>query len=110
MGKPAFAQQIPELCLIDSFEHTHVIAPLRISRVKITMQGNTLSVQIFDLKCKHDIKKRQKSNQDRSQRNAVTDVAYLRHIGPYNGDGELFGRLIDKPMKWAEARGLINFN
>ena len=36
-------------------------------------------------------------------------VAYLRHIGPYKGDGELFGRLIGKLMKWAGARGLINF-
>ena len=36
-------------------------------------------------------------------------VAYLRHIGRYKGDGELFGRLIGKLMKWAGARGLINF-
>jgi AraC family transcriptional regulator len=36
-------------------------------------------------------------------------VAYLRHIGPYQGDGKLFGQLIGKLMKWAGARGLINF-
>jgi AraC family transcriptional regulator len=36
-------------------------------------------------------------------------VAYLRHVGPYQGDGELFGRLIGKLMTWAGARGLINF-
>lgn len=36
-------------------------------------------------------------------------VAYLRHIGPYQGDAELFGGLIGKLMKWAGPRGLINF-
>ena len=36
-------------------------------------------------------------------------VAYLRHIGPYKGDGALLDRMIGKLMKWAGARGLINF-
>jgi len=36
-------------------------------------------------------------------------VAYLRHIGPYKGDAELFARLIDKLMKWAGPRGLVRF-
>ncbi len=34
-------------------------------------------------------------------------VAYVRHIGPYKGDSELFGRLIDKLMKWICPRGLF---
>lgn len=36
-------------------------------------------------------------------------MAYLRHIGPYKGDTELFARLIDKLMKWAGPRGLVRF-
>ena len=34
-------------------------------------------------------------------------VAYVRHTGPYAGDGELFGRLFAKLMKWAGPRDLI---
>ncbi len=34
-------------------------------------------------------------------------VAYLRHIGPYKGDAELFGKLWNKLMVWAEPRGLL---
>ena len=34
-------------------------------------------------------------------------VAYVRHTGPYAGDGELFGRLFGKLMKWAGPRDLI---
>ena len=34
-------------------------------------------------------------------------VAYVRHVGPYAGDAELFGRLFGKLMTWAGARGLI---
>ncbi len=37
------------------------------------------------------------------------EVAYVRHIGPYAGDGELFGKLINKLMMWAGPRGLIRF-
>ncbi len=35
------------------------------------------------------------------------EVAYLRHIGPYQGDGELFGRLFGRLMGWAGPRGLL---
>jgi AraC family transcriptional regulator len=35
-------------------------------------------------------------------------VAYVRHIGPYKGDSELFGRLFNKLFTWAGARNLIN--
>ncbi len=34
-------------------------------------------------------------------------VAYVRHIGPYKGDMELFGRLFGKLMTWAGPRGLL---
>lgn len=36
-------------------------------------------------------------------------VAYVRHIGAYQGQGDLFDRLIGKLMKWAGPRNLINF-
>jgi AraC family transcriptional regulator len=34
-------------------------------------------------------------------------VAYVRHIGPYKGDQELFARLFNKLMAWAGPRGLL---
>ncbi len=37
-------------------------------------------------------------------------VIYVRHIGPYKGNAELFGRLIGKIYKWAGAHNLINEN
>ena len=37
------------------------------------------------------------------------NVAYIRHIGPYKGDQELFGRLFNKLMSWAGPRGLLRF-
>ncbi|UCB43278.1 MAG: AraC family transcriptional regulator [Dehalococcoidales bacterium] len=36
-------------------------------------------------------------------------MAYVRHVGPYAGDVELFGRLWEKIIKWAGPRGLFNF-
>lgn len=36
-------------------------------------------------------------------------VAYVRHIGPYQGDADLFGRLTDKLFKWAGPRDLLKF-
>lgn len=33
--------------------------------------------------------------------------AYLRHVGPYAGDHELFGRLWGRFMAWAGPRGLV---
>ncbi|HTP25877.1 MAG TPA: AraC family transcriptional regulator [Anaeromyxobacteraceae bacterium] len=36
-------------------------------------------------------------------------VAYLRHIGPYAGQGKLFEELFGKLMRWAGPRGLIRF-
>jgi AraC family transcriptional regulator len=36
-------------------------------------------------------------------------VAYVRHIGPYAGDEELFKGLYGKLMKWAGPRGLLRF-
>ena len=37
------------------------------------------------------------------------NVAYVRHIGPYKGDSELFESLFNKLMKWAGPRGLLRF-
>lgn len=34
-------------------------------------------------------------------------VAYVRHIGPYQGDGELFKALFGRLMAWAGPRGLV---
>ncbi len=36
-------------------------------------------------------------------------VAYVRYIGPYKGDVELFGRLFGKLMTWAGPRNLLRF-
>jgi AraC family transcriptional regulator len=36
------------------------------------------------------------------------DVAYVRHVGPYMGDGALFERLWGRLLQWAEPRGLFN--
>jgi AraC family transcriptional regulator len=38
-----------------------------------------------------------------------TTVAYVRHIGPFIGERELFSRLCDKILKWAGPRKLVNF-
>ena len=35
-------------------------------------------------------------------------VAYVRHIGPYAGDSELFRGLFEKLMRWAGPRGLFS--
>lgn len=35
-------------------------------------------------------------------------VAYVRHIGPYQGNGKLFENLFSKLFSWAGPRGLIN--
>ncbi len=37
------------------------------------------------------------------------EVAYVRNIGPYKGDGELFKGLFNKLMMWAGPRGLLRF-
>lgn len=34
-------------------------------------------------------------------------VAYVRHVGPYAGDGALFGRLFGRLAAWAGPRGLL---
>jgi AraC family transcriptional regulator len=36
-------------------------------------------------------------------------VAYVRHVGPYQGDEELFARLFGKLMAWAGPRGLVRY-
>ena len=36
-------------------------------------------------------------------------VAYVRHVGPYAGDNQLFGSLFGRLMMWAGPRGLIRF-
>lgn len=36
-------------------------------------------------------------------------VAYVRHIGPYKGDSELFAGLFEKLMRWAGPRELLRF-
>lgn len=38
------------------------------------------------------------------------NVAYIRHIGPYQGDEKLFERLWNELFTWAGPRGLLNGN
>jgi AraC family transcriptional regulator len=37
------------------------------------------------------------------------NVAYVRHVGPYKGDGALFANLFGRLMAWAGPRNLIRF-
>lgn len=37
------------------------------------------------------------------------EIAYVRHVGPYNGKSELFAGMMNQLMQWAAPRGLINF-
>jgi AraC family transcriptional regulator len=37
----------------------------------------------------------------------ATTLAYVRHVGPYAGDTELFGRLFGRIFQWAGPRGLL---
>jgi len=54
---------------------------------RITMNNSEVDVQVKNLK-------------------AIT-VAYVRHVGPYKGNSELFGRLIGQLMQWAAPRGIL---
>jgi AraC family transcriptional regulator len=36
-------------------------------------------------------------------------IAYIRHIGPYQGDSGLFGELFNKMFNWAGPRDLLRF-
>jgi AraC family transcriptional regulator len=37
------------------------------------------------------------------------NVAFVEHVGPYQGDGALFDRLLHKLIAWAGPKGLFNF-
>ena len=36
-------------------------------------------------------------------------LAYVRYVGPYKGDGQLFERLFNKLFQWAGSRNLLRF-
>lgn len=57
---------------------------------RITMTGNTTLEANVDI-----------------QQLPTMHVAYLRHVGPYQGDSELFGRLWGQLCRWAGPRGLL---
>lgn len=38
------------------------------------------------------------------------DVAYVRNIGPYKGDPDLYQKLFSKLFKWANSRDLLDFD
>ncbi|MBN1531388.1 MAG: AraC family transcriptional regulator [Spirochaetes bacterium] len=38
-----------------------------------------------------------------------TQVAYVRYVGPYKGDAQLFEGLFERLLRWAGPRGLVNF-
>jgi AraC family transcriptional regulator len=73
--------------------------------------------QDLDLHSNYSIRKQEwrvemKSNQNLIANIEVKDtkefhVAYIRHIGPYAADVELFGRLFNKLAAWAGPRGLL---
>ncbi|WP_299441338.1 GyrI-like domain-containing protein [uncultured Aquimarina sp.] len=35
-------------------------------------------------------------------------LAYIKYVGPYQGDTELFGRLFNSVMEWVQKKGLMN--
>ncbi|MEL6590567.1 MAG: AraC family transcriptional regulator, partial [Bacteroidota bacterium] len=37
------------------------------------------------------------------------EIAYVRHLGPYNGRSELFASLMNQLIQWGAPRGLVNF-
>jgi AraC family transcriptional regulator len=53
-------------------------------------------------------------NEEDSTRKVVIEdipplkVAYIRNVGPYQGDDKLFGKLYDQLVQWAIPRGHIN--
>ena len=53
------------------------------------------------------MKKTEQSVNVRIENRTTMHVAYVRHIGPYKGDADLFSRLFQKLMMWAGPRGLL---
>ena len=53
------------------------------------------------------MKKTEQSVNVRIEDRQPMHVAYVRHIGPYEGDADLFSRLFQKLMRWAGPRGLL---
>ncbi|MEL7532261.1 MAG: AraC family transcriptional regulator [Bacteroidota bacterium] len=37
------------------------------------------------------------------------EIAYVRHVGPYNGRSELFAGMMNQLIQWGAPRGLVNF-
>jgi len=66
--------------------------------------GSTIHNKIWSVK----MKKGRKANVEGKELPEM-NVAYVRHIGPYKGNPELFEKLFTKLMTWAGPRGLINF-
>jgi AraC family transcriptional regulator len=66
--------------------------------------GSTIHNKIWSVKMKKGLK----ANVEVKELPEM-NVAYVRHIGPYKGNPELFEKLFTKLMTWAGPRGLINF-
>lgn len=70
--------------------------------------------QTFDLSAEYIGSEPNKNhNMELLQQSKIRDlpqktVAYVRHIGPYRGDGDLFNRLFDQLFSWAEPRKLMD--
>jgi AraC family transcriptional regulator len=59
---------------------------------------------------RNEMTKAEKSNLNVEVRDVPKmHVAYIRHIGPYKGDTELFAQLFNRLFKWAGARDLLRF-
>jgi len=74
----------------------------------ICIFDNVTGKQIWRLEMKKGIESKLEANVEVKEIASI-NVAYLRHIGPYIGDVELFESLFGKLVKWAGPRGLINF-
>jgi AraC family transcriptional regulator len=55
----------------------------------------------------HGTETRKKADATRVEDMPAFTVAYVRHVGPYAGDGGLFDRLFGRLGQWAGPRGLI---
>lgn len=95
-----------KICKTDSNENQQFSNNRKAFMVTSSYIGDVTFNQIWRIKMKDNSKFEAKVE---VKEMPEIHVAYLRHIGPYKGDTELFGRLIEKLMKWAGPRGLLRF-
>ena len=129
-GSPVFARAFKEAfgmtasrwraggCQIHrNIRKTESNADQKPGNIRTTISKNSKDFQIssmyLDPETNH-LKWRIDMNEKKEAKVTVKDlpemtVAYIRHIGPYKADTELFGRLFNALFTWAGPRGLLRF-